>query len=613
MRRLDPPLWAPLLLALTACPPSADDPVPTETDDAIVQPDLGDPDLNGDGSLDILVIGTSRSIGGGPTGFAPDGIATELQALLEGDAELDSAVNVVPLDLHRSASIETGYGQGGQTYTWNYAAHSLAQFLYWPEGREARWADLAGEDTAWDHVVLAADPEIVANTPGYYALGANRIAARVAEGGAQTHLLMVWGPDRDDETVAAMAASTERIADLASEDLRVAPAALAWQAMDPSLQDAATTHPSENGASLSAASLYGQLVGRSAAESAYTLEDGLAEAAWTAVEAEWSRPARTGSQALDDPFGACEISDRVLRYNHTGTSSERGILRGLQWTLERARVRLDNGGDPPIHFNYGRANTEFEPGKRYNVDPTRFDVSLGFPMQDHSNHGDTSMLYGLDKRRYAGENGTDLGVARYMIAQNELPTARAVPIRTLYAQMQEAVPDQSAYSDGWHMNKDLDKATGAYMYTLLTGHCALDAEPTDRTSPEWRSWLAHKTGYETAWTLTHLAGEAPCFRVLPESKESTSVSADRPASLEVSFARAPTAEVLVTLSLSDGSAGSVSPAELTFTADNHASPQPITLTGAGSVQTTVELTATTASEDPAFDGLVDRWTYTVDP
>ena len=49
------------------------------------------------------------------------------------------------------------------------------------------------------------------------------------------------------------------------------------------------------------------------------------------------------------------------------------------------------------------------------------------------------MRYGLDHRDSGTLNDTDLGVARFMIEQSELPHARAVPIRTLYAQLREAI------------------------------------------------------------------------------------------------------------------------------------------------------------------------------
>ena len=59
------------------------------------------------------------------------------------------------------------------------------------------------------------------------------------------------------------------------------------------------------------------------------------------------------------------------------------------------------------------------------------------------------------------------------------------------------------------MHGNLDKAIGAYMYTLLTGNCTVGDEPSDPESEEWRTWTAHKIGYETAWTLMHLEGAAP--------------------------------------------------------------------------------------------------------
>ena len=120
------------------------------------------------------------------------------------------------------------------------------------------------------------------------------------------------------------------------------------------------------------------------------------------------------------------------------------------------------------------------------------------------------MLYGLDRRDSGTLNDTDLGVAQFMVAQGELPQARAVPIRTLFAQLREAIPEQSAYRDAWHMHRDLDKASGAFMYTLLTGKCALGPEPQDTASADWRSWTAHRIGYSTAWTLMHWESAPVC-------------------------------------------------------------------------------------------------------
>jgi hypothetical protein len=47
------------------------------------------------------------------------------------------------------------------------------------------------------------------------------------------------------------------------------------------------------------------------------------------------------------------------------------------------------------------------------------------------------------------------------------------------------------------------------MYTLLTGLCDVGEEPSDSSSAAWRTWVCHKIGYETAWTLMYLEGVAP--------------------------------------------------------------------------------------------------------
>jgi hypothetical protein len=70
--------------------------------------------------------------------------------------------------------------------------------------------------------------------------------------------------------------------------------------------------------------------------------------------------------------------------------------------------------------------------------------------------------------------------------------------------MHEINPEQSAYRDNWHMHRDLDKAIGAYMYTMLTSKCALGEEPTDTTSSDWMTWRSHKIGCDTAWTMMYL-------------------------------------------------------------------------------------------------------------
>ena len=587
-------------------------------DDASAATDAGgepaEPDANGDGTLDILVLGTSRSIRQAGGAFSATGIAAELGRILSADASLGLSVNVIAADIHQTERVEVGLGQGGTVSEYEMQSHSLAQYYYWPSGQASRLDELSGDgDVDWDQVIIAADPEIIAQAPGYFALGVDKIAARVREGGGQARLMMVWPRGDAGESVGHFEEFTYRAADGARDPLPVVPAGLAWHALPPGLRDTSTEHPSPSGAYLAAATVYAELFGRSASSSEYSYDDDIADAAHAAVETASASAHYAGRPTFESPFSACGVTDRVLNYNHTGTSSENGILAGLRWVLTRARVQLVNGGDAPIDFNFGRANTNFEADKRYRVDPDQFDFSLGFPMQDNANTGDESMLYGLDHRGSEVENGTDLGVAMYMARNGELPFARALPIRTLFAQMREVDPAQSAYRDAWHMDRDLDRATGAFMYTLLTGHCALDEEPADRASAEWRSWTAHRIGYETAWSVMHLRSVAPGFRVLPDSEQSVSVTPTESAGLAISFANRPTRDVTVRLTTNNDAAVTLSPTELVFTPDNHATPQTVTMTGrdGASPEERYEVASTTSSQDANFDGFVDRWEYTV--
>ncbi|MEC8422686.1 MAG: hypothetical protein VX000_02850 [Myxococcota bacterium] len=465
-----------------------------------------DPDFNGDGALAILLLGTSQSIDG-RSSFSPGPVAAALEVLFTADETAPDSLMIVAEDIHATRDVTIGLGGAGNEYTYTHHRHSLAQYYHWPDGQAERMERLSGRgDISWDHVVIAADPAIVADMPGFFALGAHRIAARVAAGGAQPLLLVTWPQEGGSSgSIEHFADVTYRVAGGASVEVQTVPAGLAWAALREEERDASSSHPSEVGAQLAAATIYSQITQREAVGGDARLS-GLAHT--VVLEAQTTAHPR-GEPDLASPVRGCGVSELALTYNHTGSSSENGILAGLRWVFEQAPQSLETGTGALITFNYGRANSNFEPEKRYTVDPGRFRFSFGFPMQDHGNHGDTSMLYGLDRRDSGVINDTDLGVAQHMIDQGELPHARAIPIRTLFAEMKERNPQQSAYRDMWHMHRDLDKAIGGYMHTLLTGGCALGTEPDDPASDAWNTWMAHKVGCDTAWTLMHLDANSP--------------------------------------------------------------------------------------------------------
>lgn len=463
-----------------------------------------DPDINGDGALTILVLGTDQSVDG-RTGFSAEPVAAALSAAFGADPDAPGTVTVDALDIHMEKDVTIGLGGRGDEYTYTHHGHSLLQLLAWPDGQAERLALLSGEGgTAWDFVVIAADPWLVAHTPGYHALGAHAVADLAAAGGAQPLLLMGWPQDDDlGSSIEHFEEVAYRVGDGARVELPVVPAGLAWDALPEADRDEADEHPSPTGAALAAAALYSHMTGLAAPGG----DEILAWRAHEVVRLAAEESHHDGAWAFASPFQACGVTDETLTWNHTGSSSENGILGGLNWVFDQASQTLAQGTDTPITFNYGRANTNFEPDKRYVIDAERFRFSFGFAMQDHGNHGDESMLYGLDVRDSGVVNDTDLGVARYMVEEGELPTARAIPIRTLFAQMKAIQPELSAYRDQWHMSRELDKASGAYMHTLLTGECPLGAEPEDADSGEWTAWMAHKVGCDTAWTVMTLDGD----------------------------------------------------------------------------------------------------------
>ena len=58
-------------------------------------------DINGDGILNVLFIGTSTSIENNYEAFSPNQISTELQSILAADTSISFNINVVAEDIYK--------------------------------------------------------------------------------------------------------------------------------------------------------------------------------------------------------------------------------------------------------------------------------------------------------------------------------------------------------------------------------------------------------------------------------------------------------------------------------------------------------------------------------
>jgi len=464
-------------------------------------------DTNDDGELNILILGSSTTIYNTSTteAFNTEEVANELTNIFENLEDNSLSINVTSEDIYQSKLVNIGLGSANNRYYYNCYSHSLMQYYYWPENQETRINSLNNTgDTDWDYIIIGADPYMVANLPEYYAVGVNKVLETIAAGDATAMLLSVWQKDESDINKSTY--FTQQVAQNSPYDVSVVKAAEIWSGLDSSLKDTSTSHPSPNGSYVAAAAIYSKLTSNNATASNYVYNDALANAAY----AESTTDSNYTTVSYDSPFSSCDIDDLILSYNHTGSSSENGILTALNWAINQINdLSLVNGEDPITDFNFGRANTNFEANKRYNVDSASFKFSFGFPMQDYGSDGSETMLYGIDNRHIYltnkwSDNGTDVMAAIHMINEGELPYGRAIPIRTLYAQIEEFFPGTSAYRDLWHMSRDIDKAAAGYMITLLTGEYQSIPEPTDTSSDEWKDWKCYYIGCNTAYQMIHL-------------------------------------------------------------------------------------------------------------
>ncbi|MHC4250622.1 MAG: hypothetical protein ACYS9X_15960, partial [Planctomycetota bacterium] len=153
----------------------------------------------GAAEVKVLVIGSSRPFDPAMRAVSLGSRATigQVKALLRRDLKVRGSTSVVYEDVYRTRTIDTAIGQGGKTFSMAYQCHSLAQWYFWPEGREERLASLQGKGPEkWDYVVMVGDPYLIEKMPGVFAEGVTLIADCLRKGSAKPVLLLPWADAR---------------------------------------------------------------------------------------------------------------------------------------------------------------------------------------------------------------------------------------------------------------------------------------------------------------------------------------------------------------------------------------------------------------------------------
>ncbi len=577
--------------------------------------------IGSDVSGDIAFANVSNGFPARTPAFRHVEVADHLRQILEGAGH--GAVNVATRE-HNAVS---GSSRANNLFTW----------FHWPHdngGRAARWADLRGEgDAGWDYVVLIGDTYTIEATPGLYTLGVANVAEEVAKGSGKTVLLMPWPAPGSSSNLNHYKEVVYRTGRTAG--IPVAPAGLAWQAAG---SPDGTTHPSNEGAYLAAATLFSRLFGRSAANASYNPHPSLADTAHTTVTDNQGAPQYSGKFEFNNPFKMLGDKRRHVYHSERGTSTERDIRRWIHdWLLPELNVTRsfthktyhsntpddDGRGWPqewplPIAFNLGRhmASARDANTKSYFTNRAFWQLGFGFSYQFESSNAnyianittrDLDLAYLMKE---GTTSRTSYNLNEYDKAE-EIASARLIPLRVLWAIIDKEFPNENFMRDNTHISRALARAGGTFVYTLYSGRTPVEDELRPAGSaienPELNNF-AQRVGYETAWILGNVQARAPGFKVTPATSNAYAASE----LLSVRFLYPPQEDVTVHIAVSDPTRGEVSHATLVFTPENYRVPQMVSsraLNKSSVLSGGYEVLFATASDDEVYDGLDDAWSF----
>jgi len=569
--------------------------------------------------IKILVLGSSQSLATEPDAvtqytstyadeapFPAGPVAAQLAGIMSNDPALSgTTLTVTGSDMFQT-QVYSGSGVSG-----TLGSCTLMSWYYWPSSRAATMALL---DQGWNYVVMIDDPYYGSSFPEYSFEGVRAIAQEVRKFNTVPLLVMTWSST--DTALSGFAQMTYRAG--AAEGVQVVPAGYVWNSLSGSLKGSGT-RPNLQGNYATAAAVYSQIFGRSAATSNYvpggmtqSNANSIAGAALSSVVTQGTATQFTGTYIGPTHFESPLNQSRLWRYTDFNSSTEYGIRDGLYSILGLGRISwfeyygayqsfVSSG------FPYDFCQTRFF----YEADPTEWTAYGTFDYQDNS--GTLSMVAGVDDGAV-----NDLGLpeqdscAADVIAMLPYdPEEFFVPVRVFWSRVESTHPEINPQPDGHHMGTEYNQGTASMMYTLLTGRCVVGTQPSDGPPNEdWELWYCRKTGYEIAWQYATLQERVPGFEALP-ANANTTVQPNGTTTMTARFLYQPKGNVTVNVSCDNAGAATVSPGTLTFTPQNYNVTQTVTVSGvAGTSNRSFHVNFLTSSTDSIFNGLSDSWPYT---
>ncbi len=544
--------------------------------------------------VNVLIVGTSRdatqysSSYGSSKAYDITKVRAELEKILVG-----AGMGTVEVSLHDFGANYSN-GTGNQLISEFYNVDTS-----FPPVASDFWQNLRGESgTHWDYVILMDEPYTIEYFPGFYTLGVSEIAKEVAKGGAETVLLMTWPGNGSASSVNHYKEVVYRTG--RSLGCKVVPAGLAWQSLGGTH---GATHPTADGAYLAAASIYSRVWGveggqdNSASTSTYAYNDTLADAVHQVVKDNKGKVQYSGAFVQPSNIFA-KIGDDRREWRTAGSnSSTENTLRSFLMLSGR------NSG-----MDIGDLNVITAPKGAF---ITRQDAQLDNGASINATFYYIGSPVGYTKDQIVNQVNVDTTTsARYFT--NKLltcPTSRLLPNCTLFAQVNKELPD-APINEYQHAGRTYFCPVAAYLHCLNSGRCVMIPESAENMI----EYVSYKAGYETAWKLSKLQGRAPGFQVKPSDWKRHEVDPETSETMTVRFMLPPKQNVIVNVSTNFPWA-TVTPQTLTFTPENYATPQNVTVSvtaAAASLRGSLfKVNYSTTSSDEVYHNLSDSWEYGV--